>query len=517
MADAACQALVNSPVKVINNTVSSDGNRQCCLKMQSHIQTLEREIKSLTEIVKILNAERKYDATTVEVRKTNYTSADKLKANTAIDYKQNQIKPQPLGTIPRTARTKPNTSTNDFSYKKLMTNKNSYLAISSSSVVSNKTTAPFRPKSSLIKPSPKPSQYTIPTENQFDILSDNQDLQLDNLCCSSNFDSSPIFPPRNNSVQPRSFHRKKSTEVHPTATLPLQPQDLNIRQETVKKEEGTYFIPTIVNGVLSAPSNQEAMRTTSDMNSASVNSVIADLRVSINALHDSNPTTSKHQILLIGDSNIRGYAGALEPLLPNNFKLYSVVKPGSTSNELEASASESISRLTKDDMIILCYGTNDLDFKTKLFDINTFTNYKKFITNNNHTNILIMNIPHRFDLPDSQNVNKIITSLNRKLQKLVKGNQHTSFLETLNNRNLFTNHGLHRSKLGKRLVKFQLTSSLLAAFVKNTSNIIPLEWCKIYTVSDDNGDIKQSNSTNRNSHRNRKIPVTRTDDFLWLN
>jgi hypothetical protein len=51
--------------------------------MQEHIQALEREIKSLTEIVKILNAERNSDATIDEVRKTNCTYADKLKANTA--------------------------------------------------------------------------------------------------------------------------------------------------------------------------------------------------------------------------------------------------------------------------------------------------------------------------------------------------------------------------------------------------------------------------------------------------
>ena len=182
MGDAECQALVNSPVKVTDNTVSSDGNRQCCLKMQSHIEALESEIKSLTQIVKILNAERKYDASTVEVRKTNCTYVDKLKANAAIDCKLNQIKPQALRTIPRTARTKHNTSTKDFSYKKLTTNKNSYPAISNSSVVSNKTTAPFRPKSSIIKSSPKPSQYTIPTESQFHILSDNKDLQFDNFC-----------------------------------------------------------------------------------------------------------------------------------------------------------------------------------------------------------------------------------------------------------------------------------------------------------------------------------------------
>ena len=87
-----------------------------------------------------------------------------------------------------------------------------------------------------------------------------------------------------------------------------------------------------------------------------------------------------------------------------------------------------------------------------------------------------MNIPLRYDIPNSPYVNKIISMLNRKLQKLVKVNPHTSFLETFNDRNLFTNHGLHHNKLGKNLVKLQLASFLLTAFVPNTSKPIPLEW-----------------------------------------
>jgi len=39
------------------------------------------------------------------------------------------------------------------------------------------------------------------------------------------------------------------------------------------------------------------------------------------------------------------------------------------------------------------------------------------------------------------------------LQKLVKVNSHTNFLETFNDRNSFTNRDLHRNKQGKNLVK----------------------------------------------------------------
>ena len=46
----------------------------------------------------------------------------------------------------------------------------------------------------------------------------------------------------------------------------------------------------------------------------------------------------KHRIILIGDSNIKGYVCNLKPLLSSNYELYNVVKPGSTTNELKETA-----------------------------------------------------------------------------------------------------------------------------------------------------------------------------------
>ena len=126
-----------------------------------------------------------------------------------------------------------------------------------------------------------------------------------------------------------------------------------------------------------------------------------------------------------------------------------------------------------------------------------------------------MNIPFRYDIPEAPYVNKIILRLNRKLQKLVKVNPHSNFLETCNDRNLFTNHGLHCNKLGKNLVNLQLASFLLTTFVPKTSKPIPLEWNEAGTMRNDSNDTKTFKTSNRNSSHNRKVPVTRTNDFLW--
>ena len=70
-----------------------------------------------------------------------------------------------------------------------------------------------------------------------------------------------------------------------------------------------------MNGVTSVTNNVETVQETSDVlsdaNGVKINSVVTNLRESINAHHNRNHSNKKHQIILTGDSNIRGYASSL--------------------------------------------------------------------------------------------------------------------------------------------------------------------------------------------------------------
>ena len=88
-----------------------------------------------------------------------------------------------------------------------------------------------------------------------------------------------------------------------------------------------------------------------------------------------------------------------------------------------------------------------------------------FIQRNNQTNIILMSLPYRYDLPNSTAVNRIITSLNIKLKKkTLKAFPHTYFMETDNTRTLFTNHRLHMNTLGKQLITCQIATFLHSIF-----------------------------------------------------
>jgi len=123
--------------------------------------------------------------------------------------------------------------------------------------------------------------------------------------------------------------------------------------------------------------------------------------------------------------HIKGYACALKPLLSSKYDLYSIVKPGSTTNELNETAKDEVRKLSHEDAIIICSGSNNYEVN-KISQ--TFHNTMSFIKNNKHTNILLMNVPYRHDLPNAISVNVLILDLNRKLQKLGRIFPHMSFV-----------------------------------------------------------------------------------------
>jgi hypothetical protein len=86
-----------------------------------------------------------------------------------------------------------------------------------------------------------------------------------------------------------------------------------------------------------------------------------------------------------------------------------------------------------------------------------------------------MNIPFHYDLPNSHVVNKEISVLNSKLQKLVRVFPHTSFIVSYNDRKLFTKHGLHHNRLGNKLLT-ELGLHILTIFEHQALHPIPLGW-----------------------------------------
>jgi hypothetical protein len=138
--------------------------------------------------------------------------------------------------------------------------------------------------------------------------------------------------------------KKETTNQHKSPRTPLS--NKHNLQERRESDDETNYIPTIITGKID-------MAHTSQSNKVSIHNLLNELRETINVnSRELGPPSEKHKVVLIGDSNIRGYVNKLKSLLNNNYELYSVIKPGGTTNELKQTAKEEIGRLSFEDIIL---------------------------------------------------------------------------------------------------------------------------------------------------------------------
>ena len=149
-----------------------------------------------------------------------------------------------------------------------------------------------------------------------------------------------------------------------------------------------------------------------------------------------------------------------------------IVKPGLNTESLKETAKSEVGKLTMNDFLIICSGMNDTDMNSSR---NAFRNIIDFIKSVNYTNIILISVPNRHDLPIVYNN---IKTLNSKLLKLAKILNHVNIIEPANDRLLFPKHRLHLNELGKELPSNQLTLHILSVLeeVKVNANPITLGW-----------------------------------------
>ena len=196
------------------------------------------------------------------------------------------------------------------------------------------------------------------------------------------------------------------------------PTNHYLREANRNKEEPRP-IPTIVNGVVRVNSKVKKELEFSDTSVNLFKNTISNLRQTIKNLTDNEPPPlSRHRIILLGDSHLRGYAHSLQFIANKDYDIFGIVKPGSCSNELKVSLTEGLAQCSLNDLILINTGTNDLELNGFM---TTFQNIRNFLVHNNHSNILLMSIPLRYDLSNSHEVNKERTSFGRSYSTKLSG------------------------------------------------------------------------------------------------
>jgi hypothetical protein len=129
------------------------------------------------------------------------------------------------------------------------------------------------------------------------------------------------------------------------------------------------------------------------------------------------------------------------------------VKP-KFKNNITSTVKSEMKNLSKNDVVVLCGGTLDVARKG-------LSSILQFVANTEHTNVIIIDAPHRFDLEASSYVNKEINVSNRKFNKIIKPYEYTSQLHLNMDREHFTGHGMHMNGGVKVRISGLLSSRIM--------------------------------------------------------
>jgi hypothetical protein len=147
-----------------------------------------------------------------------------------------------------------------------------------------------------------------------------------------------------------------------------------------------------------------------------------------------------YKIMIIGDSHARGCAGNVKHNLSERYKTSCVMKPGATTNTLIVSGKSEVKELTDKDINVFWGGANDVSTNNTQEGLKHIVNFTQM---NKHTNIILVSVPHRYDLPDWSCVNTEVGTFNRKLMKLMRPFKHVKVVQVDLEREFYTKHSQH--------------------------------------------------------------------------
>jgi lysophospholipase L1-like esterase len=202
-----------------------------------------------------------------------------------------------------------------------------------------------------------------------------------------------------------------------------------------------------------------------------------DTPVIVNGVSRSTPVKmvqkGKPKITVIGDSFARGMAGELAHELGSTFEVRGHVMTGAGMKTITESAEQDVSTLTKKDIVVVWGATNDI---TRNEAKNALTNITDFVKLREHTNVLLVGVPTRFDLLLTSCVNREVTSYNKKLYKQMKQFEQVRLIDSEPQRKYYTQHGMHMNRAGKERMAHRIAEAIKEVLSKKETSTIPLPW-----------------------------------------
>ena len=158
------------------------------------------------------------------------------------------------------------------------------------------------------------------------------------------------------------------------------------------------------------------------------------------------------------------------------------MKPNAGLAALLNTVKDNSSKLTKTDTIIVIGGSNDID--KSVHSSKNLTSIVKFLEDTQNTNVILVEVPVRYDTGVRPHINEQIESYNTKLHKVTKSFKHVRLIKVTTNREHFTKHRLHLNYKGKEIMSKELLKTLLTKHESQKVAAIPVPWKKESTNVD---------------------------------
>jgi hypothetical protein len=115
--------------------------------------------------------------------------------------------------------------------------------------------------------------------------------------------------------------------------------------------------------------------------------------------------------------------------------------------------------LGRKDLIVVNGDSNDLA-NNSADDKSALPCLLKFAQKYANTNVLMLNVPIRYDPLTNSRTNHDIKNFNDKFQKRIKLLNHVHLIEMTTDRKYFTHHGFHQNKLGKERIAKEIACQI---------------------------------------------------------
>ena len=191
-----------------------------------------------------------------------------------------------------------------------------------------------------------------------------------------------------------------------------------------------------------------------------------------------------------------------------------ITKPRANAESITSPSHFAAENLTKNDLLIFYGGTKDISRNEVS---NGLKALKAFAHRTTDTNVILLEAPHRYDLPPSSCVNTEVNCFNKRLHSLATTFNHVKVLSIPIERRFHTNLRLHLNQRGKYWIASNLVKEIRNPHLPSKSTPpIRLPWKDIHENANQPALGNQDASASSYDVQQCPSPVSKNDNSQKL-